>query len=41
MLRRVEDLDAAAAKGSTAASHFFTLGRTVWLEPHYLAGGRE
>ena len=41
MLRRVEDLDAAAAKGSTAGIPFLHPWANRLAEPHYLAGGRE
>ena len=41
MLRRVEDLDAAAAKGSTAGIPFLHPWANRLEEPHYLAAGRE
>jgi aldose 1-epimerase len=41
MLRRVEDLDAAAAKGSTAGIPFLHPWANRLAEPRYLAAGRE
>ena len=41
MLRRVEDLDAAAAKGSSAGIPLLYPWANRLAEPRYLAGGRE